>query len=361
MSTLGVSSTSAPGPNDTPWDPLAQAYAETGAPLQGCWHHLVYSYDGAVQSVYVDGALANSKTLSFTVATNAGIALGAQWLTTGISTTPAHAKLALARVRIHDGALTAAQARNNYNTEKSGFNVASPALLTAGPVHRYSFNEPAANDANGLAFADSVGGANGLAQGVAGFQPAQFSGRRLVLPGGFGGNGTPTGPYGDLPNGMVSANSTNNGGSGELSIEIWYKLVSPNLSLARVFDFGSLKGVEVTGPGGFPSGSAGSDYFYFAAGATSVNGRRLAWSNLDPGPTGTADPTAVSADEVTMGAFQNDRHLVVTWKESTGRILAYENGQLAASLWASNSMSALNDLNLWLGRANGTDVGFAGE
>ena len=30
-------------------------------------------------------------------------------------------------------------------------------------------------------------------------------------------------PYGDLPGGLVSANSTNNGGSGEVSVEVWWK------------------------------------------------------------------------------------------------------------------------------------------
>ena len=370
---------------DIPWDPIGG-----GAPLNNYWHHLVYTYDGTNQNLYADGVLANSQPVNFSTVANQGIALGAQWGTAAATTpgtSPGLATLALARIRVHDGTLTPAQVLNNYNFEKSTFVPAAitPTFLTAGPVHRYSFNEPATNDATGLAFADSIGAANGVVQGSEANSVASFSGRRLVLKGGIqttlAGYGA---PYGDLPNGLVSANSTNNGGSGELSIEIWWKNyggTTPGTtgngpwSWCRVFDIGSCglttpfpaTGVEVAGPGGYPTGGGQLDYFIYSAqvgnGYAAVNQRQLGWQNKDSLPANTTtNAGSVTQNVQTMGTYMTDRHVVVTWKESTGQITAYENGVQVASVTALNAMSALNDINVWLGRSqSGTDSGFAGE
>jgi hypothetical protein len=368
--------------SDILWDPVGG-----GAPLNSYWHHLVYTYDGANQNLYSDGVLANSQPITFGIATNTGIALGAQWNVANTNlpgTTPALATLAIARIRVHDDALTPAQVLNNYNFEKSAFvSPVAPAFLTGGPVHRYSFNEPATNDATGLTFADSVGTANGTVQGSYSNNLPQFSGGRLVLPSGIQtympGYGA---PYGDLPGGLVSTNSTNYAGSGEVSIEVWWKNTGGTTrgttgngpwSWSRVFDVGSCgvtnlqNGIKVTGPGGYPANGGQLDYLYYTAqvgqGYGCVNQRQLGWQNKDLGPTGTTTNSANTTLNVqTMGTYQTDRHVVVTWKESTGRILAYENGAQVASLTASNSMSALNDINTWLGRSfNVVDNGFAGE
>lgn len=146
---------------DIAWDPIGG-----GAPLNGYWHHLVYTCDGTNQSLYADGVLANSQPVTFATTNNQGIALGAQWASqTSLfpGTTPALATLAIARIRVHDGALTAAQVLNNYTFEQSAFVPAAvaPAFLSSGPVHRYSFNEAPTNDATGLTFLDSVGTAHG--------------------------------------------------------------------------------------------------------------------------------------------------------------------------------------------------------
>ncbi|HSU57660.1 MAG TPA: LamG-like jellyroll fold domain-containing protein [Candidatus Dormibacteraeota bacterium] len=370
---------------DIVWDPVGG-----GAPLNGYWHHLVYTYDGSNQNVYADGVLANSQPVNFATTNNQGIALGAQWAgPTNLfpGTSPALATLAVAKIRVHDGTLSSAQVLNNYNFEKSAFVPAAvtPAFLTAGPTHRYSFNEPATNDATGLSFVDSIAGANGTVQGSEVNSVASFSGKRLVLRGGIQTTQSGYGaPYGDLPNGLVSVNSTNNGGSGEVSIEIWWKNyggVTPGTTgngpwtFCRIFDFGSCGpttgagaqvGVEVTGPGSYPSGGGQLDYLAYmqvGQGYASVNQRRLAWQNKDLGPAGsTTNSASTSLDVQMMGTYQTDRHVVVTWKESTGVITAYENGILVDSITATNAMSALNDINVWLGRSQSVgDSGFAGE
>jgi hypothetical protein len=368
---------------DIAWDPVAG-----GCPLNNRWHHLVYTFDGANQNLYADGVLANSQPVSFNTATNQGIAMGAQWATAAATfpgATPALATLAIARIRVHDDALTPAQVLNNYNVEKVTFVPAAitAAFLTAGPVHRYSFNEPATNDAIGLTVHDSIGGADGIVQGSEANEVPSFSSRRLLLPGGIQTTAVGYGaPYVDLPNGLVSVNSTNNGGAGELSIEIWYKNTGGYPPTAtgngpwawsRVFDIGSCgltsdqQGIEVTSTGGYPSGAGQLDYLIYAAqvgqGYSCVNQRQLAWQNKDVNPAGSTTNTFNVAFSVqTMGTYLTDRHVVVTWKENTGQIIAYENGLQVASITASNAMSALNDINVWLGRSqSGSDSGLAGE
>ncbi|MDQ6630904.1 MAG: hypothetical protein M3Y82_04000, partial [Verrucomicrobiota bacterium] len=350
------------GATDIPWDIYG------GTPLNNRWHHLVYTFDGATESVYVDGALANSKAVGINVATNAGIMLGAQWTSTGtaISTTPALATLTLARVRIHDGALTPAQILNNFNFEQALFIPApvAPSFLTAQPVHRYSFNEPATNDASGLLFRDSIGTAHGIVQATNTSVAPQFSGSRLILPGGV----SALAPYGDLPNGLISTNSTNNGGSGEVSIEVWFKNVG-GATWSRVFDIGSLRvtngntGVELTGVGGYTSDLTSGDYIYYSQQGGNFNQRRLQWQNRDILPSGGTNANSILSDVMTLGTYQTERHVVVTWKESTSQIIGYENGIQVASIVVSNAMSALNDVNVWLGRSLGSasDAGFAGE
>jgi hypothetical protein len=350
--------------DDTAWDAFA------GAPLNRAWHHLVYAYDGATQKLYVDGALLSSRNVSFSVPAGTGIALGAQWNAAGtaVGSTPAWATLALAKVRVHGGALSPAQVLNNFNLEKASFISAppSPTFLVHGPVHRYSFNETATNNATGLAIQDSVGGANGVVRGSSYFDPAQFTGRRLVIPGGFHATNTATvtgygAAYADLPNGLVSANSTNNGGSGELSIELWYRnFAGVGWSSPRIFEAGSTglaatqTGVEITGSGNFPSGAAGLDYFGYAQVGTAVNQHRLQWQNKDKtGSTSSSSTNSagVSQDVFTMGTYQKDQHIVVTWNERTSVAQAFENGVLVDAIVVSNSMSTLNDVNVWLGRS----------
>jgi Concanavalin A-like lectin/glucanases superfamily/Immunoglobulin domain/Immunoglobulin I-set domain len=352
--------------NDIGWDNFG------GTPLNNRWHHLAYTYDGTNESVYVDGALANSKAVTLNIATNAGISLAGQWTNSGtvISTAPALATLGIARVRIHDGALTPAQVLANFNTEKATFISAPPTaqFLTSGPTHRYSFNEPATNDATGLSIHDSAGTADGVVQGLSGMQTVgQYANGRLMLPGGPQN----TTAYADFPNGLLSVNSTNNGGSGEVSIEVWFKNTGgQSLSWARVFDFGSVgtndvPGMELTGPGGYPAaGATGPDTLYYSAQmGTGINQRRLGWQNRDPLPTGSTTNGGTSGDVFMMNSFQTDRHVVVTWQESTGQIIAYENGTRVAGVFATNSISAINDVNLWLGRSQGGvgDGGLAGE
>ena len=362
--------------NDAGWDFYG------GYPAPGLWHYLVYTSDGVRGYLYSDGVQVNSYPPANTpnITNSISVLLGAQWNTNGtaVSTSPSWAtNLAIARIRVHSGTLSPAQIQNNYNFEKASFPPPpiTTAYLSAGPTHRYSFNEPATADASGQTFHDSVGGANGTVQASASFVPPKFTGRRLVLNGDISTSGPGYGnAYGALPAGLVSANSVNNGGSGQLSLEFWYRNNDGVAwSWSRLFDAGSVgaptpfpaSGQAITDPGDYTSGFGFLDSFFVTAqNGGNVGQRQIGWQNKDylPGTDPTATNSAqANANFYAVGNYQVDRHVVVTWNESTRQINAYDNGYLAATCYATNTMSALNDVNVWLGRSMNNDNGFGGE
>ncbi|HAB19468.1 MAG TPA: hypothetical protein DCE44_23935, partial [Verrucomicrobiales bacterium] len=322
---------------------------EGGSPPANKWHHLVATYDGTITRVYADGVLSNLEYLgpgAIDIHTGTAISLAAQLEGDGVTVTGAlRGSMTIARVRIHDGVLTGAQIASNYNLEKADFidpaipPIVLPEPLTKGPIHRYSFSETASANATGATIKDSVGTADGTVQG----DGAEFTGTSLRLAGG----GSATSAYADLPNGLVSSHGVANGGTGEWSFETWMKPTGSR-TWSRFFDFGSTVSDdgtgEVVGPGG---GGTGLDYLEYSAQiGDDVNSRRLELRNEDPGGGG------VFTRDVSTRTFNTQVQVLVTWKESTGRITLYENGNSIGTLDVPTQMSDLNDVNVWLGRSN---------
>jgi mono/diheme cytochrome c family protein len=83
-------------------------------PSANAWHHLVYTYSNTVVRVYMDGALANSRTLGGALDTFPGepINLGCQIEADGRRSLPYGGYLNT--VRIHGGVLSSAQIQNNF-------------------------------------------------------------------------------------------------------------------------------------------------------------------------------------------------------------------------------------------------------
>ena len=331
------------------WGGSDMGWADSGgAPTARLWHHLVYTYDGTTQKVFSDGVLLNQEAVGLAIHGATSIQLAAQLDGNGTTVTGGlRGSLSIAKVRIHNDALTDAQVKQNFDEEKSAFNNRpAPLALSAAPIHRYSFNEADAADATGLAIKDSVGTAHGTIVGAG----SAYAGNRLVLAGG----GNDAAAYGDLPNGLLSVNSTNNGGSGQITIEGWVK-VTGNQGWARIFDFGVGSIGEVTAP---QAGvGPGLDYlFYGAQVGPNLNVHRVEVRNAFP-----VMAAGAWVDNIGGTTPGEDFHFVVTWDEATGMMRTYENGVPLNSRTIPTAMSDINDVNVWLGRSQWDDFNLQGE
>ena len=316
-----------------------------GAPQQGRWHHLVYTFSGTndhTTRLYADGSLTNSEALAPGAINTAlsGIAIGTQFNGDGtINGDPIRGSLLIARLRIHDGVLTPAQIQHNYEMERAAMIdpvPPAPEALTGPPTHRYSFNVAATNDAQGIVIPDLIGFADATVRGSG----ATLTGSRVTLPGGPSSSAA----YVNLQNNLLSENSTNNFGTGEVTLEGWVK-VTASRAWSRILDFGVSAGlVDIEGPGG---GGEGLDYIFLSAQVGSSTGmRRVEVRDEEPRGGGA------NAMDVMSPTFNTDVHFVLTWHEATGEIRYYENGRLEGVLITDEPMSDVMDLNVWLGRSN---------
>jgi len=289
-------------------------------------------------------------TASFSADVYGSSPITVQWYRDNVAISGAtNRSITVTNVTINDsGAVFTVKASNTVNGNPASATSAGGTLtivpptdrLSAGPVHRWSFNN-AAGDATDAVVEDVVGDADAMVLGGG----ATFTGSRVSLPGGS----SQTQAYVDLPNGMLSSHGVLNGGTGKFSIELWFN-VTGTQNWGRIFDFGSSgtgdQTPEVTGPGG---GNEGRDYFmYSASNGTDPNTRRLEVRNEDPGGGGI-----VTVDNATTTAGK-DTHVVVTWDEATGRLTAYQNGVQVSTTVTDDKMSDINDVNVWLGRSNWT-------
>jgi hypothetical protein len=99
------------------------------------------------------------------------------------------------------------------------------------------------------------------------------------------------------------------------------------------------------------------DYLFYSAqvGGT-LTTHRLEVRNEDPAGGG------VMTTDCAVNTFNTDFHFAVTWKESNGELVAYENGREVGFGFVDDPMSDLNDVNVWLGRSNWTaDQNMQGE
>jgi hypothetical protein len=86
-----------------------------GTFTQGQWYHIVGTYDGTTQRLYVNGSQVNSTALSITLKqSNKEVIIGGY--NTGV-----YSNNAIANPRIYNRALTATEVARNYNADKSKF------------------------------------------------------------------------------------------------------------------------------------------------------------------------------------------------------------------------------------------------
>ena len=112
--------------NNTVWgavthmhDPdLAWGSDVTDAPPQNQWHHLAYTHDGMTARVFADGQQKSEKDVM--LATKAGFSINLAAQREGMWWS-VYGSLAIAVIRVHSGALTAAEVKSNYEAEKTRF------------------------------------------------------------------------------------------------------------------------------------------------------------------------------------------------------------------------------------------------
>jgi hypothetical protein len=184
-------------------------------------------------------------------------------------------------------------------------------------VHRYSF------DGTGTRVVDSVSGADGTMMGTS----LNGSGT-AVLSGGA------SGPYVDLPNGLIS-------GLTDLTVELWLTWRG-GPRLQRIFDFGMNSGGEGTNTGektsalnALPNNS--EDHFSAFIDFTAATG--------DGSEAVVKDTSALA-----IGVLA---HVAVTFSDSSNTFSLYRNGRRIDQIGTvTGHLSSIDDRNVWVGRAN---------
>jgi hypothetical protein len=193
-------------------------------------------------------------------------------------------------------------------------------------VHRYSF------DGAGTVVTDTAGHADGVTSGV------MLSGTGTVVLAGGTSN-----QFVDLPNRLLSPLTS-------ATLEAWLTWPGTGGVWQRVFDFGSTTGAEgVQG--------TGQTYFMLTVQSGGANTLRTAFTVSGPGGEVLA--------EVPRTAFPAGArtHVAVVFDDANRSLSLYLNGMLRALATfpdASYRLSALNDVNDWLGRSQFPDPALAG-
>jgi hypothetical protein len=184
--------------------------------------------------------------------------------------------------------------------------------------HRYDF------EGTGTTVTDRVGVAHGtIARGAT---LSKLAGKGVVLLG--GGTG---GAYVDLPNHLLSAlkNAT---------VEAWVTWGGGD-GWQRIFDFGDS---TATSPENNPD--KGKSYLFltpYASTGVALAGYSLAGNSADA-------EVRVSSD---APLAQSLRHVAVVADDDGDKLVLYVNGVLASEQAWTASLSAINDVNVWLGRS----------
>jgi hypothetical protein len=186
---------------------------------------------------------------------------------------------------------------------------------------------------------------------------AVFAGGQLDLSANVGNpsNNITEDAYVDLPNNIISSIGA---ATGKMTIEAWFT-VTQNRTWARIFDFGKSDGAEGTS-GGAPN----SNYMMFTPRSGDRGARLAIRSNdtLDGGFGETFnDQTTPTNDGLPTGT---QHHMVAVFDDVNDLQRLYIDGQAAEvgtlPLRASFSLSGLQDINNFLGRAQWPDPLFDG-
>jgi hypothetical protein len=220
-----------------------------------------------------------------------------------------------------DPAKTAAGACGCGFPDADTAELASCQGLKAALVHRYDF------EGSGTAVMDRVGTAHGTIKGAATLSQVAGKGA-VVLSGGA------TGPYVDLPNGIISSLTS-------ATLEAWVTWGGGN-PWQRIFDFGdSTSAMPEDNP------ANGKSYLFLTPQTDPASGgsMRLVYS-LTGG--------AVAAEtrlESSQALAQKLTQVVVVVDDAASELRLYVDGAPMGTQAFTGSLASIHDVNAWLGRS----------
>ncbi|MDB6079989.1 MAG: hypothetical protein JWO82_3736, partial [Akkermansiaceae bacterium] len=231
-----------------------------GGPELGKWHHIVLTYDGTTQRLYVDGALNTSEASALDALDSKPMYIGTERLPDGTdSGRTRQFSGAISRIRVHSGVLTGDQILSNYTAEAPLHPGITSVPLSHPPIHRWSFNEAVGAAPEGTLVKDGIGGLTAMIRG----QGATLTGSQISLPGGLPAT-LPA--YVDLPNGLIS-------GRQHLTLEFWATQTSTQAG-SRMVSFGRSNAGEINAAGNATAFS-GVDYLSLYANVNTTTSMRL--------------------------------------------------------------------------------------
>ena len=221
--------------------------------------------------------------------------------------------------------------------------LASPSM--AALVNRWSFNQPAGAAGAGLVINDSLAGMPLTVRGLG----ATLDGSRIVLPGTTtSGNPNSTiSAYLDLPNGLVSSKSS-------ITVEIWAAPIAVR-NWQPLFEFGrmDIAGDGLGAPGEWtgngntgPAGSQGSDLL-----GCSFNQNLNLNSQYQVVMINGGFQSAISSTLATTAGQTYHYAITVQGNGATCSTAWYRNGQQVGTGSTPFALSAIEDVNCWLGRS----------
>jgi hypothetical protein len=248
----------------------------------------------------------------------------------------------IARIAANGDILPLRAGSTTVEADYAGLNASTAVQVVLPPnhrpanlVHRYRFDTPSGS----TVVTDSVGTAHGELRNPA--VGSDFTGNgRLRLAGGAW-NAVPEPAYVNLPNGLVS-------GLNSLTIEAWVNWAGPaDSSWQRIFDFGrNAAATEDT------YGNPGLSYLFLTP-RSGPNTLRFAIREGEGPELPVLDAAPLPVNQ--------DTHVAVVYDTAAGAARMYVNGQRVATGPITYPLSVVEDLNVYLGRAQWTDPKFAGE
>jgi len=307
----------------------------TNVVANGVFHHVVVTYDGTTEILYLDGAPIGSTAFSqVAYATNYFYQIGTGWSDDWPATPQGWFPFngTIDEPSYYGRALSASEVLALYQSGSAGkcAPFTGPAL-----AHRYNFNEPAGS----MMATDSISRSHGLllfATTTAPYTNGTPDGS------GFTGNGklvlNGTSGYVSFPPRMISwlSNAT---------FEAWVSWNGPvDSDWQRVWDFGfNDKGTNASG--------FGTNYIIFSP---SRGGTRLmGFEETIANPFGDQpDPNAVILYGNNQMPIGQEIYIALTYDPLNGSSKLYLNGNLVSSTNRTlNAMKNFTDYNNWLGRS----------